>query len=130
MNYAFHPLLFLLLLEFLLRKDWPTFYYTVSLIWLSSFSIWFSFCSPVWLIAIVLSSTSLIHSSALFILVLTALSSICISANEFFGFAWLLLMFSHSILRASAFLFISCLHSFSLFTVSLLNSKSDRQLQC
>ena len=39
---------------------------------------------------------------ALFILVFTALSSVCSSANEFSGFSWLLLIFSSFFLRESA----------------------------
>ena len=65
-------------------------------------------------------------SPALFILVCTALSSVCISANEFSSFSWLFLLFSSSFLREFALLFISSLNSFSVFTISLLNSKSVR----
>ena len=78
------------------------------------------------MISIILSSTSLIRSSALFILVFIALSSVCISASEFSSFSWLLLIFSSSFLRESALLFISSLNSFSIYTISLLNSKSVR----
>ena len=78
------------------------------------------------MISIILSSTSLIHSSALFILVFTAFSSVYISANEFSSFSWLLLIFSSSFLRVSALLLISSLNSFSIFTLSLLNSRSVR----
>jgi len=115
-------------LEFLvLCVDWPTLYYAIGLLYcFHVFFIWFSICSPVWVISIILSSTSLIRSSALFILLFVAFSSACISANEFSSFSWLLLIFSSSFLRESAWLFISSLNSFSIFTISLLKSKSVR----
>ena len=78
------------------------------------------------MISIILSSTSLIRCSALFILVFIVLSSVCISAKEFASLSWLLLIFSSSFLRKSALLFISSLNSFSIFTISFLNSKSVR----
>ena len=70
-----------------------------SLILLSCFLIWFSVCSPDWVISVILFSMSLIHCSALFILLFIALSSVCIFANEFSSFSWLLLIFSSSFLR-------------------------------
>ena len=112
-------------MEFLLCIDWPALYYAVGLLY-CFFLIWFSVCCPDWVISIILSSTSLIHSSALFILVFIAFSSVCISTNEFSSFSWLLLIFSSSFLKESALLFISYLNSFSIFTISLLNSKSVR----
>ena len=118
--------LFLLPLESILCINLPALYYPIGLIFLSFFSIWFSVCCPDWVISIILSSKSLIHSSALFILLFIALSSVCISANEFYSFSWLLLICSHSFLRESAFLFQSSLNSFRIFTMSLLNSKSVR----
>ena len=52
-------------------------------------------------------------------MVLIAFSSVYTSANEFYSFSWLLLIFSSSFLRESALLFISSLNSFSIFTISL-----------
>uniref|UniRef100_A0A4X1UK17 Uncharacterized protein n=1 Tax=Sus scrofa TaxID=9823 RepID=A0A4X1UK17_PIG len=97
-----------------------------SIILLSCFFIWFSVCCPDWVISIILSSTSLIRSSELFILFFIALSSVCISANEFSSFSWLLLILSSSFLKESALLLISSLNSFSIFNTSLLNSMSVR----
>ena len=51
------------------------------------FFIWFSICRPDWVISIILSSKSLIHSSALFILLLSVFNSACVSANEFSNFS-------------------------------------------
>ena len=90
------------------------------------FFIWFSVCCSVWVISIILSSMSLIRSSALFILVLIAFSSVCVSASEFSSFSWLFLIFYSSFLRESALLFSFSLNSFNIFTISLLNSKSVR----
>ena len=71
-----------------------------SLILLSCFFyIWFSACCPGFIISIILPSTSLIHFSALFILLFIALSSVCISANKFSSFSWLVLIFSSSFLK-------------------------------
>ena len=90
------------------------------------FFIWFSFCCPDWVFSIILSATSLIHSSASFILLFIALSSVCISANEFSSFPWLLLTFYSSFLKESVLLLISSINSFSIFNTSLLNSMSVR----
>ena len=60
---------------------------------------WFSVYCPDWVISIILSSKSLICSSALFILLFSAFSSVCISANEFSNFSWFLLIFSGSFLN-------------------------------
>ena len=46
------------------------------------------------MISIILSSKSLIHSSALFILLLNAFNSGFVSANEFSNFSWLLVKLS------------------------------------
>ena len=119
------PFLFLLRLEFLLCVDWPALYYPIDLLYcFHVFFIWFSVCCPDWVISIILSSTSLFHSSALFLLLFIAFTSVCISSNEFSGFPWLLLIFSISFLKESELLFISSLNSFSIFTISLLNSRS------
>ena len=90
------------------------------------FFLWFSVCCAVWVISIILSSRSLMHSFALSNLLFIACSSVCISANEYSSFSWLLLIFSSSFLRESALLFISSCNSFSIFTISLLNSKCVR----
>ena len=78
--------LFLLPLESVLCINLPALYYPIGLIFLSFFSIWFSVCCPDWVISIILCSTSLILSSALFIQVFIAFPSVCISANEFSSF--------------------------------------------
>ena len=82
------PFVFLLLLESLLCIDWPALFYPIDLILLSWFFIWFSVCCPDWVISITFSSKSLIHSSALFILLFSAFYSVCVSANEFSNFSW------------------------------------------
>ena len=97
------------------------------------FFSWFSVCCPDWVISIHLSSKSLIRFSALFLLLSIAISSVCVSANEFSNFSMFLLIFSSSCLKESALLFISTLNSlifslnsFGIFTTSLLNSVSVR----
>ena len=52
-----------------------------SLFLFSCFSIWFSVCCPDWVISNILSSKSLIHASALFLLLFSDFSSVCVSAN-------------------------------------------------
>ena len=69
-----------------------------SLLSLSCFFIWLSLCCPDWMISSILSSKSLIHYSALFILLFRAINSACVSANEFSNFSWLLI-FSSSFLK-------------------------------
>ena len=66
------------------------------LILLSFFLFKFVFLSAVliWMISIILSSKSLIYSSALFILLFNAFNSAFTSANEFSIFSWLLLIVS------------------------------------
>lgn len=58
-----------------------------------------SICCPHWVIAISLSSRSLILSSVLFILLLIAFSSVFVFANDFSKFSWLLLIVSSSFLQ-------------------------------
>ena len=102
------PFLFLFLLEFLLSHR--------SLILLFRFFFSFCFlCCPDWVSPIILSSKSVIHSSALFILLFNSFNSPCISANEFTHFSWFLLIFSNSFLKQSALLFISSIFSLPLF---------------
>ena len=86
-----------------------------------------------WVISIILSSKSLILSSALFILLFSAFNSVSVSENKFYNFSWFLLIFSSSFLKKSALLlmstlnyFIFTLNSFSIFTTSLWNSVSVR----
>ena len=97
-----------------------------SCVLLLCFFIWFYVYCPDWVISIILSSKSLIHSSALFILLFIAFSSVSNSANEFSSFSYFLLIFSSSFLKESALLFISSLNSFSIFNTSLFNSMSVR----
>ena len=104
-----------------------------SLILLSCFFIQFSVCCPDWVITIILSSKSLIRSSALFILLFSASNSACTSASEFSNVSWLLLLLSSSFLKESALRFISTLNyfifslnPFSNFTSSFLKSVSVR----
>ena len=104
-----------------------------SLTLLSCFFIWFSDFCPDWVISTILSSKSLIHSSALLILLFGAFSSICVSANEYSNSSMFLLTFSSSFLKESALLFISALNSLifslnssSIFTTYPLNSVSVR----
>ena len=71
------PFFFLLLLEFLLHLDWPTLYYPIGLSdCFHFFKIWISVCGADWVVSIILSSMSLICSSALFILSLLPLAQI------------------------------------------------------
>ena len=127
-----------LLTEFLLCVDWLTLYCSIGLLYFFHvFVIWFSVCCTDWVISIFLSSKSLIHSSALFILLFSAFSSVSISGNEFPYFSMLLIIFSSSLLKESALLFIAhlnslilSLNSFSIFTISLLNSMSVRLEVC
>ena len=79
-----------------------------SVILFPCFFIWFSVACPDWVISIILTSTSLIHSSALFILFFIAFSSVCISASEFSIFSWLLL-------KCSSF-FLGNLHTVHIFS--------------
>ena len=85
------------------------------------------------MISITLSSKSFTHCCTLCTLLFSAFNLACISANEFLNFYWLLLVFSISFLKKSAFLFISALNSFiftlnsfSIFTISFLNPASIR----
>ena len=89
---------------------------------LSFFFIWLSVCCPDWVISIILSSRSLIRSSALFILLFIAFRSAFVSVNEFSNFSWFLFI----VLQYSAFLSIAFLNSFSIFVISFLNSVSIR----
>ena len=84
---------------------------------ISCLLIWFCVCCLVCMISIILSSISLFHSSVLFLLLLFAFSSVCISDTNF-------LIFSSSFLKESALLVILSPHSFSIFTISLVDSKS------
>ena len=52
------------------------------------FFIWLSVCCPDGVISIILSSRSLIHYSALFIMLLIGFSSAFISANEYSNRSW------------------------------------------
>ena len=61
--------------------------------------IWFSVWCSDWVISIILSSKSPIHSSVLFILLFSAFNSACNTENEFSNFSWLLLIFSSSFLK-------------------------------
>ena len=74
------PFVFLLLLGSLLYEDWHALYYPISLRLLSFFYL-SVFCCPDWVINIILSSMSLIHSSALFLLLFITFSSVFILAN-------------------------------------------------
>ena len=103
------------------------------LLLLSCLFIWFSACCLDWVISIILSSMSLIHYSALFILLFIIFISVWIYANEFSHFSWLLPILSKAFLREYVLLFVSSLNSlifslnsFSIFTISLWNSMSDR----
>ena len=76
---------------------------------------------------IILSYRSLIHSSALFILLFSSFNSVCVSASEFYIFSRLLI-FSGSFVKSSVLLFISALNSFiftlnsfKIVTIPLLN---------
>ena len=69
------------------------------------------------MISIILSSRSLIHSSALFILLFIAFSSAFISVNEGSNFSWFLFIVSSSFLQQSAFLLIAFLVP-SVFSLS------------
>ena len=62
------------------------------------FLICVSVCSLDCVISIILSSISLIHSSALLILLFVVFSSALVSSHEFFNFSWLFLMVSNSFL--------------------------------
>ena len=91
--------LFLLLLESLLCADWPTLHYPIDLLHcFMFFSFGFLSACPDWVISIILSTKSLIRSSALFILLVSAFNSVCVSGNEFSNFSQLLI-FSSSFLK-------------------------------
>ena len=64
----------------------------ISCIAFGLFFIWFFVCDPDWVISIILSSKSLIHYSALFILLFNAFDSAFVCAKEFSNFSWLLLI--------------------------------------
>ena len=71
-----------------------------SLMFLSLFFlIWLSVFCPGWVISIILSSKSLIHSSALFILLFNAFNSACNSANGFYIFSKLFHIIYSSFLK-------------------------------
>ena len=93
----------------------------------SSFSFWFWVWCPDGAISIFLSCKSLIHASALFIVLFIDFNSVCISANEFYNFSWLL-MFPSCLPKESALVFISSLNSlifslnsFSIFIIYLFS---------
>ena len=60
------------------------------------FLIYVSVCSLDWVISIILLSISLIHSSALLILLFIVFSSALVSSHEFSDFSWLFLIVSNS----------------------------------
>lgn len=90
---------------------------------LSYFSVSPSVSCSDWMISIILSSRSLTHSSALFILLFIAFSSAFILANEFSNFSWLLLIIFLSFLSN---LSIAFLNSFNIFITSFLKLVSIR----
>ena len=97
-KYIFNPLF--LLLKLLLCVGWPDLHYPIDLFYcLHFFFFCFFICCPDWVVSIILSSTLLICSSALFILLFSLFSSICTSENEFYNFSWLFLIFSSSFLK-------------------------------
>ena len=120
-KYIFNPLFFLFPLESLLCIDWHALYFSIDLILLSFFFHLLSVCCPDWVISIILSSRSLILSSALFILFFIAFSSTFVLANEFSSFSRFLLIISSSFLQYSAFLSIDFICSFSIFISSFWN---------
>ena len=67
-----------------------------SLMLLSCVFMWFSACCPDWVISIMLSSMSLIHSSALFTLPFSAFSPVWLSAKDFSNFSLFSPKFPHS----------------------------------
>ena len=85
------PFLFLLLLRSLLWVNCHTLYYFVGLYiaFFFFFLIWISVCCSGWVISIILSSRSFIHSPVLFILLFFAFSKAFASADEFSDFSWL-----------------------------------------
>ena len=70
-----------------------------SYILLSLFKICFSLCSSDWVISIILSSRSLMHSSAVFSWLFIAFSVVFISAIELSNIDWLLFTVSNSLLQ-------------------------------
>ena len=82
--------------------------YHILLSFFFSFSFFFLCCSD-WVISIFLSSSSLIHSSALSSLLFIAFSSAFVPENEFSNFNWLLFIVSNSLLQWLAFLSIAFL---------------------
>ena len=92
-KYIFDPL-------FSFFSFWNTYYVQIGMFYttpqsliLLSFFIWLSVCCFDWIISIILSSRSLILSSALFILLFIAFSSAFMSANEFSNFLGSFLQF-------------------------------------
>ena len=70
-----------------------------SLTLLSLFFIWLFVCCPDWVISIIVSSGSLMHSSALFILLFIAFSSALILVNQLSNFSCFLFIVSISFLQ-------------------------------
>ena len=94
------PFLYLLLLGFLLCVHWHASYYPIGLLYcFHFFKIWLSVCCSDWLISIILSPRSFIHSYALFIQLFITFSSGFVSVSEFCNFSWLLLIVSSFLLQ-------------------------------
>lgn len=74
-----------------------------------------------WVISIILFSTSLMYSSALFSLLLIAFSLVFILATELSNFDGFLSKDFSSLSQWSMFLLIIFLNSFSIFITSFLN---------
>ena len=118
-KYILNPLS-LFFLESLLCIDWHALYYPIdgSYCFLFFFFIWFSLCSPDLVISILLSSKSLICSSALFFLLVNAFNSAFVSLqriqdNSYF-FLWCIRVHDMSIEpyrtvnKSKSYLFPSC----------------------
>lgn len=128
------PFFFTLFLGPLFCIDWHALYYPISLWYCFQFFFLFGFLSAVligwfpllWLLDLEDYSRSLIHPSALLVILFIVFSSVFVSSNEFSNFSGLLLILSISFLQSSALLLITFLNPFSIFIISVLNSVTIR----
>ena len=92
--------------------------YTSYVAFIFFFTCLYMWCSD-WMIFVILSSRSLIHSSVSFSLLFIASGLVFILPIELSNFGWFVFIVSKSLLQQSAFLLIIFLNSFSLFITSL-----------